>query len=117
MRYSLLKVIMQIKQWQEGPQKWVMKSPEHLTGANELADTFPDAKVVTIHRDEAAVYKSLLFLIHTTRSMTLPNVDPEVTKVASDIQLCSQRRGLKTIPTLKIESLQLHFRDVIAQPV
>jgi len=49
--------------------------------------------------------------------MTLPYVSPEVSKVASDIQLCSQRRGLKLIPTLEIDSLQLHFRDVIAQPV
>jgi len=117
MRYSLLKVVMQIKQWQEGPQRWVFKSPEHLNGAKELADTFPDAKVVTIHRDEAAVYKSLLVLFHITRSMSLPYVSPEVSKVASDIQLCSQRRGLKLIPTLEIDSLQLHFRDVIAQPV
>merc|ERR1712216_354768 len=55
LRYRLLKVMMQIKQWQEGPQRWVLKSPEHLTGVNELAEAFPDAKVVTIHRDNVSV--------------------------------------------------------------
>jgi hypothetical protein len=117
MRYKLLKVLMQIKQREEGPQRWLLKSPEHLTGVHELAEAFPDAKVVTIDRDAVSIYKSLLFLFHTSRSMINSYVDPSVTKIAADIQLCSQRRGLQTIPSIDIESLQLHFREVIEQPI
>jgi len=49
--------------------------------------------------------------------MVSPYVDPAVTKVASDIQLCSQQRGLRAIPSMDISSLQLHFREVIEQPI
>merc|ERR1712072_1406726 len=95
-RYRLLKVMMQIKQWEsQRPQRrWVLKSPEHLLGVNELAETFPDAKVVSIDRDNVAVYKSLLLLVHTARSMNSPYVNIEMTKAATDMQICAQRRGL-----------------------
>jgi hypothetical protein len=117
LRYRLLKALMQIKQWQEGPQRWILKSPEHLLGIQELADTFPDAKVVTIHRDEVAVFKSLLYLFHTTRNMVFSEVNVEKTKIATDIQLCAQRRGLAATTTTDIDSLALHFHDVIGQPL
>jgi hypothetical protein len=117
LRYRMLKVLMQIKQWEEGPQQWVLKSPEHLNGVHELAEAFPDARTVTIHRDEVTVYKSLLLLFHTTRSMTLPDVSVEQTKLAADVQICSQRRGLAAVPSLEMKSLALNFHDVIGQPI
>merc|ERR1712139_341932 len=86
LRYRLLKLMMQIKQWQEGPQRWLLKSPEHLTGVHQLAEAFPDAKVVTIHRNEVSVYKSLLILLHTARSMSFPDLNIEHTKLAADVQ-------------------------------
>jgi hypothetical protein len=123
LRYRLLKVMMQIKQWQEGPQRWVLKSPEHLTGVNELAEAFPDAKVVTIHRDNVSVYKSLLLLYQTARAMatspyaTSADMHIEQTKAATDVQVCAQQRGLDAMPTSGLDYLSLQHHDVIGKPV
>jgi len=84
---------------------------------HELTETFPDAKVVTIHRDEVSVYKSLLMLFHTTRSITFSDVDVEKTKSATDLQVCGQRRGLAAVPNLGLNSLALNFHDVIQKPI
>jgi len=116
-RYRAIKTIMQIKQWKEGPQQWFFKSPEHLNGVKELAEAFPDAKVVTIHRDEVSVYKSLLILFQTTRTMTFADLSIERSKHATDVQLCSQKRGLAAVPNLNVDSLPLHFHDVIGKPI
>lgn len=116
-RYKVIKTLMQIKQWQEGPQQWFLKSPEHLNGIQELADAFPDAKVVTIHRDEVAVYKSFLILFQTTRSLTFPDLNVERTKLAADVHLCSQQRGLAATPGVNVDSFALDFHDVIKKPI
>lgn len=112
-RYRFLKTMMQLKQWEEGhAQRWLLKSPEHLHGLPELFETFPDARLVTIDRDVVPVYKSLLLLIHTTRSMNWPELDPEMTKFATDLNICSERQGLASVPSLGIEALSLHFDNV-----
>jgi len=119
-RYGMIKAIMQVKQWEEGPRRWLLKSPEHLLGVQELAEAFPDAKVITIHRDEVSVFKSLLMLQHMTRSMSIPDesksTDREVD--AATLQLCAQQRGLLAdMPSANVESKALQFRDVIGQPI
>jgi hypothetical protein len=116
-RFRLLKVMMQIKQWQEGARRWVLKSPEHLLGVHELADNFPDAKVITIDRDNVAVYKSMLVLVHTARSMSSPYVNIEMTKAATDVQICAQHRGLDAIPTTGLDYLSLNHHDVVGKPI
>merc|ERR1719261_2117075 len=110
--------MMQIKQWQEGSQRrWGLKRPEHLLGVNELAETFPDAKVVYIDRDNVSVYKSLLLLVHTARSMSSPYVNIEMTKAATDVQICAQHRGLDAIPTTGLDYLSLYHHDVVGKPI
>jgi len=92
---------------------------EHLLGVHQLAEAFPDAKVVTIHRDEVSVYKSLLMLQHMTRSMAIPDESKSTDRTvdAAQLQLCAQQRGLAAMPSVNVTSKALYFQDVIGQPI
>jgi hypothetical protein len=112
-RYKFLKFMMQFKQWQEGhARRWILKSPEHLHGLPQLFETFPDAKLVTVDRDVIPVYKSLLLLVHTTRSIVSTNPNPEMSKLAATKNICAERQALASVPGLGVDALSLHFDNV-----
>jgi len=58
--YRYLKKVLQVLTWLRGPPRWVLKSPGHLEQLIPLMSVFPDATVVTTHRDPVAVISSCL---------------------------------------------------------
>lgn len=56
--YRYLKKALQALQWLRGPDRWILKSPQHLEQLIPLRATFPDATVVFTHRDPVAVIAS-----------------------------------------------------------
>lgn len=56
--YAFLKTMLKILQWQRGPNRWVLKCPQHLEQLGPLMETFPDATVVMTHRDPVSVVQS-----------------------------------------------------------
>ncbi len=58
--YHYLRKVLQVLTWLKGPQRWVLKSPGHLEQLGPLMAAFPDATVVTTHRDPIAVIASCL---------------------------------------------------------
>ena len=42
---------LQVLQWLDRRQHWVLKCPNHLSGIRQLLDTYPDARIVYTHRD------------------------------------------------------------------
>lgn len=122
LRYSFLKRFLQIKQWQDGrPRRWILKSPEHLHNIQDLTATFPDLRLVTLHRDEVATYKSLFLLYHITWGMSFETMDArhaELLKVAVDVTQCRQQAGLQEAAALGPNmSLPLTFKDVTGDPL
>lgn len=61
--YEYMKRIMQALQWQRGPDRWIMKSPQHVEHLVPLANTFPDATFVITHRDPVSIIVSLCTMI------------------------------------------------------
>jgi hypothetical protein len=61
--YAYMKKALQALQWLRGPQRWVLKSPQHLEQLGPLIDTFPDATVVLTHRDPVAVIRSAITMM------------------------------------------------------
>ena len=53
--YAYLRTVLQALQWLRGPDRWVLKSPQHLEQLLPLRDTFPDATIVLTHRDPGLV--------------------------------------------------------------
>lgn len=122
LRYSFLKLFLKIKQWQDGrPRRWILKSPEHLHNVQELTAAFPDAKVVTLHRDEVPTYKSLFLLYHTAWAMAFETMSARhvrLLKVAVDVTQCRQQAGLREAAALGANvSLALSFKDVTGEPL
>jgi hypothetical protein len=56
--YEFLRTVLQILTWRRGPQRWVLKSPQHLEQLGPLMSVFPDATIVVTHRDPVSVVQS-----------------------------------------------------------
>mmetsp|Transcript_17506 Transcript_17506/g.44607 ORF Transcript_17506/g.44607 Transcript_17506/m.44607 type:complete len:449 (-) Transcript_17506:23-1369(-) len=57
------------------PRQWIVKSPVHLEHLSTLLDTFPDAKIVWLHRDPAISTASLTSLTAHLRALYSNHVD------------------------------------------
>ena len=56
--YRYLKKALQALQWLRGPDRWILKSPQHLEQLGPLCTTFPDATIAFTHRDPVSVIAS-----------------------------------------------------------
>lgn len=79
--YQYMKRVMQALQWQRGPDRWIMKSPQHVEQMLPLLNTFPDATFVVTHRDPVSIMVSLCTMIAYAGRMGRDPVDPH--KIAS----------------------------------
>ena len=61
--YAYLRTALQALQWLRGPDRWVLKSPQHLEQLEPLYATFPDATIVLTHRDPVAVIQSAITML------------------------------------------------------
>jgi hypothetical protein len=61
--YAYLKRALQALQWLRGPERWILKSPQHLEQLEPLHTTFPDATIVLTHRDPASVIASAITML------------------------------------------------------
>jgi hypothetical protein len=76
--HPYLKKLMQLMQWQDGsPTKpWLIKAPSHLRHLKLLFKTFPNATIVTCHRDPVTTSVSLAALNEAIRRMFSDYEDP-----------------------------------------
>jgi hypothetical protein len=58
--YRYLRKVLQALQWLRGPNRWVLKSPQHLEQIVPLMSTFPDTTVAFTHRDPVSVIASTI---------------------------------------------------------
>ncbi|HVN83230.1 MAG TPA: sulfotransferase [Candidatus Binatia bacterium] len=61
--YGYLKKALQALQWLRGPDRWILKSPQHLEQLGPLIETFPDGIVVLTHRDPVHVIQSAITML------------------------------------------------------
>jgi hypothetical protein len=75
--YAYMKSVLQILQWTQPKERWVLKSPQHLEQLGPLLRAFPDATVVVTHRDPVAVLQSTITMAcygaRTTYRTTRPD--------------------------------------------
>ena len=74
--YLYLRSILQVLQWVRGPQRWVLKSPQHLEQFGPLQRTFPDATFAVTHRDPVSVTASMCTMLAYSGRMSVERVDP-----------------------------------------
>jgi hypothetical protein len=61
--YRYLRKALQALTWLRGPQRWILKSPQHLEQLGPLVETFPDATIVLTHRDPVHVLQSAITML------------------------------------------------------
>jgi hypothetical protein len=63
--YEYHKTILQILQWKNPRQRWLLKAPEHQVHLDTLLRVYPDARIVQTHRDPIKCMASTTSLMGT----------------------------------------------------
>lgn len=117
--YTNFRQHLQALQWQQPQRSWVMKSPLHLWGLAALLATFPDARIVQLHRDPKKALPSWFSLAAALGKMHRRTVDmPHIAKT----WLPLWKTGLERAQAVRAAAnpaqfLDIHYRDLIADPL
>jgi hypothetical protein len=74
--YAYLKKALQALQWLRGPDRWILKSPQHMEQLGPLCSVFPDATIVLTHRDPVSVIASAVTMLAYGDRVRRTRVDP-----------------------------------------
>ncbi len=75
--YAYMKKVLQVLTFLRGPDRWVLKSPQHLEQIPALLATFPDATFAITHRDPVAVIQSAATMLGYGDRMRRDAIEPE----------------------------------------
>ena len=78
--YAELREWLQVLQWQDKArdgQKWVLKSPHHLTAADTILDEFPDCTIVMTHRSPTSAVPSYASMVAAMTAQYSDAGDPK----------------------------------------
>ena len=73
--YLWTKKILQVLQHQRGPERWVLKSPQHLEQFGPLTAAYPDGWFVLTHRDPVSITASFCTMIAYSARMSQERLD------------------------------------------
>jgi hypothetical protein len=117
--YAYLKRVLQALQWLRGPDRWILKSPQHMEQLGPLIDTFPDATVVITHRDPVSVIASAVTMLVYGDRVRRTRVDPPavaaywVDRVEHLLRACARDRA--RVPEGR--SIDVWFHEFMADDV
>ncbi|MBW2274731.1 MAG: sulfotransferase [Deltaproteobacteria bacterium] len=101
--------------------RWVLKSPGHLSAIEDLLAVYPDACIVHTHRDPLAVMPSLASLSYTLRGLSSDAVDPlRVGRQQAELWDEHLRRAMRARDALdgrREQFYDVHFEDVLKDPI
>lgn len=117
--YAYMKNVLKALQWLRGPDRWILKSPQHMEQFGPLIETFPDATVALTHRDPVAVIASAITMLTYGDRMRRTKVDPPfVASYWSDrverlLRACVRDRDL--LPST--QSIDVMFHEFMADDI
>jgi hypothetical protein len=117
--YAYMKKVLQVLTYFRGPNRWVLKSPQHLEQIPALLATFPDATFVITHRDPVSVIASAITMLAYGDRMRRVSVEPEqladywVDRVGRLLDACVRDRDL--LPADR--SVDVLFHEFMADDV
>jgi hypothetical protein len=115
--YAYLKRILKALQWQRGPKRWILKSPQHLEQITPIMNVFPDATVVFTHRDPVSIVASLATMIAYGARLSDSAIDlPRYgnywrDRVRDLLNACARDRD--KVPAA--QSMDIRFQDFVGQ--
>jgi hypothetical protein len=75
--YAFLRRELQVLTYLRGPNRWVLKSPQHLEQLGPLLETFPDATIAFTLRDPVAVLQSAITMLAYGDRLRRVAVEPD----------------------------------------
>jgi hypothetical protein len=116
--YRLHEAHLKLLQHQRRGERWLLKSPAHLTALDAIAAVYPDVCIVQTHRDLAKVFPSTCSLLAVMRRISTDAVDPAALGRES---LAVGRRVLDKAMRLRDELpaarvCDVRYADLVADP-
>jgi hypothetical protein len=117
--YAYMKKVLQVLTFLRGPDRWVLKSPQHLEQIPALLATFPDATFAITHRDPVSVIQSAATMLAYGDRMRRASIEPEplaeywVDRVDHLLRACVRDRDL--LPPDR--SIDVVFHEFMADDV
>jgi hypothetical protein len=117
--YRYLKKVLQALTWLHGPNRWLLKNPQHMEQLPVLHRVFPDATIVITHRDPVASVQSAVTALAYAYRITRTRIDtggliaywlPRFEKL---LRRCAHDHG--SIPTERI--VDVYFHELMAEPM
>ena len=117
--YAYLKRGLKALQWLRGPDRWVLKSPQHMEQLGPLLATFPDATIALTHRDPVSVITSAITMLAYGDRLRRTRVDPPavasywIDRIEKLLRACVRDRDL--VPAT--QSIDVPFHEFMADDV
>src|SRR5690242_126143 len=117
--YAYTKKVLQVLTWFRGPNRWVLKSPQHLEQIPALVATFPDATFAITHRDPVSVIQSAITMLAYGDRMRRQMIEPEVLaaywidRVERLLHACARDRDLLPLE----RSIDVRFDEFMADDI
>lgn len=119
--YAWEKLFLQHLQSNGAEKRWILKSPDHLYGLEELFSVFPDAVVVQTHRDPLDVLRSQLQLIGVLQGLFARPGDAQQLRVRETRVLAeAMERSMRfrdAHPELAGRFFDLNYSELVADPL
>jgi len=117
--YRFHKMVLQHLCLRGPPGDLVLKAPEHMFHLPELLDTYPDAVVVTIHRDPARSIASLISIVAQMRGLFTDRLDIEAVKDSrfGYHRIMNRLRDIRAGIGRPGQFFDVQFTDLDADPV
>lgn len=117
--YRYMKKVLQVLTWFRGPNRWLLKCPQHMEQLPAVNAVFPDATIVLNHRDPVASIQSAITSMGYSSRIRVRDVD--TSKIADYwigryerlLARCVRDRDL--IPNDRVEDV--YFHELMADPM
>lgn len=118
--YPIHKMALQHFQHRHRGDHWVCKSNKHLFTMEQLYRTYPDLRLVWVHRDPAQTLASLGSFILSIRKQSRPDTDPKrLGREWASLQELALQRGLAYRDRMQDSSgiCDVHYTRLMRDPV
>jgi len=117
--YAYMRKVLKLLQWLRGPNRWILKSPQHLEQLGPLLTNFPDATFAVTARDPVSVIASTITMLAYGSRIRCHKVDMEglatywCDRVETLLRRCVRDRDL--LP--ESQSIDVLFHEFMADDI
>lgn len=121
--YEWHKIVLQVLQWKNPRQRWLLKAPAHQNYLDLLLETYPDARIVQTHRDpikcmaSATNLMACLYKVRSNREFDAVAFDNILmgAPTAQRLEHVMQQRADGSVPESSI--CDSHYYNLLEDPI